>query len=219
MRLARRRTPRRQTAVAAFVVLVLAGEVVGRWAVAHLPLAAHVPERRHGGADAWPAVLIVAKVGMALLLARLAWRVSRAHRVALGAERVLGAIGRRGSRPAPAIGLSPRAWLASFSAMVALYALPTSSGELTSGCCPLLEPWMHTQALPVFALLAVAVALLWRTVSGWLAAFERYANELQARAGRWLSSPIAGRWLAAILGSPRSRFGVSFESRPPPAPG
>lgn len=210
------RVSRRQLAGGAFLALVLAGEVVGRWTVAHLPLVGHAPRRHHGGVDAWPVLVIVAKVAVALLLARLAWRLSRALRLARPRERVLGALGRGRSRPTPEIGLSPRAWLTSFVAMAALYVVPTSGAEVTNGCWPLLTPWLHTQALPVFALLAVGVAILWRTVSRWLAAVERYADALRALVH--LDRPLAapGRRGLSSLRSPRSRFGVCFESRPPP---
>lgn len=211
------RGSRRQLAGGAFLALVLAGEVVGRWAVVRLPLVGHAPGRHHGGVDVWPVLVILAKVAVALLLARLAWRLSRALRLARPGERVLCALGHRRLRPTPEIGLSPRAWLASFVAMAALYVIPTSTAELTNGCWPLLTPWLHTQALPVFALLAVGVAILWRTVSRWLAAFERYADELRALVHRRLPAAAAGRFCLSILGSPRSRFGVCFESRPPPA--
>lgn len=211
------RGSRRQLAGGAFLALVLAGEVVGRWAVVHLPLVGHAPARHHGGIDAWPVLVILAKIAVALLLARLAWRLSRALRLARPRERMLRALGRSRSRPAPEIGLSPRAWLASFVAMAALYVIPTSSAEVANGCWPLLTPWLHTQALPVFALLAVGVAILWRTVSRWLAAFERYADELRALAHSRPRAAGARRFRLSVLGSPRSRFGVSFESRPPPA--
>ena len=212
-----RRVSRRQLAAGAFLALVLAGEVAGRWVVERVPHAGHAPGRHHGGVDAWPVLVILAKVAMALLLARLAWRLSRALRLARPRERVLRALGRGGTRPAPEVGLSPRAWLASFMAMSALYAIPTSSAEVANGCWPLLTPWLHTQAVPVFALLAVGVAILWRTVSRWLAAVERYADELGALVRSHRRSAAPPRPGHSVLGSPRSRFGVCFESRPPPA--
>ncbi len=210
------RVSRRQLAGGAFLALVLAGEVVGRWVVVRLPLLGHAPGRHHGGVDAWPVLVILAKVAVALLLARLAWRLSRALRLARPRERVHRALGRDCSRPAPEIALSPRAWLASFVGMAALYVIPTSSAEVANGCWPLLTPWLHTQALPVFALVAVGVAILWRTVSRWLAAVERYADELRALVRPHVRSAAPRRLGHAVLGSPRSRFGVCFESRPPP---
>ena len=206
---------RRHLAAGAFLALVLAGEVAGRWLTAQIP-AVGTPSRHPGGVDAWPAIVILAKVAMALLLARLAWRLSRALRLARPRERMLRALGRRRSRPSPELGLSPRAWLGSFAAMAILYVVPTSTAEVTDGGWPLLSPWLHTQALPVFALVAVGVALLWRTVSRWLSAIERYAVELHGLTYPHVLATSPARCRRSAPRSPRSRFGASFESRPPP---
>ena len=197
---------------------VLAGEVAGRWLIAHLPLVGHVPERGHGGMDVWPAVVVAAKIGVALLLARLAWRLARAWRMAAAGERVLWRQRVHAARPGPAVGLSRRAWLASFAAMSGLYLMPTSPGEITSGYWPLVTPWLHTQALPVFAVLAVVVAALWRTLSGWLTALERYGERLHRLFDRIRGVLPIRRWLSAASRTPRALFGLAFESRPPPAP-
>ena len=197
---------------------VLAGEVAGRWLIAHLPLAGDVPKRVHGGIDVWPAVVVAAKIGIALLLARLAWRLAKARRMAAAGERVLRLHRGHALRPRPAVGLSPRAWLASFAAMSGLYLMPTSLGEITSGCWPLVTPWLHTPALPVFAVLAVVVAALWRTVSAWLTALERYSEQLQRLFGRIRNELRPRRWCSAASRTPRALFGLAFESRPPPAP-
>lgn len=207
---------RRRLAAGALLVAVLAGEVAGRWLAAHFPLVGHVPQRGHGGLDAWPAVVVAAKVGLALVLARLAWRLVKAHRIAAAGERVvrISSVTRR--RPVPAIGLSPRVWLISFAAMSLLYLVPANTGEITSGCWPLVAPWLHTQALPVFAVLAVVVAALWRTLSRWLTALERYGERLRRlfRARR-VALP-ARRRTDPVSRAPRVLFGVAFESRPPP---
>lgn len=196
---------------------VLAGEVAGRWLVAHVPLVADAPRREHGGLAAWPAVLVATKVGLALLLARLAWRLVRARRVATSGERLLRIAGSRGTRPAPAIGLSPRAWLASFTAMSLLYLVPTSSGEVTTGCWPLVTPWLHSQALPLFGVLAVVIAVLWRTIGHWLGALEEYGERLQSLIRSTYGSVSAVRHASVAHLAPRALFGVAFESRPPPA--
>lgn len=197
---------------------MLAGEVAGRWLLAHLPLVADAPRRAERGLDAWPALVIAAKVGTALLLARLAWRLVKARRVAAAGERLLRSRRSRVARPAPAIGLSPRAWLASFAAMSLLYLLPTSSGEIADGVGPLLAPWLHTQALPVFAVLAVVIAVVWRTISRWLAALEHYGERLQRLIRSACRATCSGRRASVARPAPRSLFGVAFESRPPPAP-
>lgn len=212
------RLSRRQLAAGAFVALVLGGEVAGRWAAEHLPLLGHAPQRPHGGLDAWPAILIGAKVAIALLLARLGWRLATASRVASAGERIARLGGQRLSRPTPTIGLSPRVWLASFAAMSLLYLVPTSSAEVTGGCWLLATPWLHTQALPVFAVVAVLAAVLWRTVSRWLAALERYAAAIGRLARRWRLACVTRPRDIAFSASPRTLFGLSFESRPPPLP-
>lgn len=213
------RLPRRLLAVGAFLILVLAGEVAGRWVVATVALADHAPRRSHGGGlDAWPAMVIGAKIGIALVLARLLWRLGRAHRVARGAECVARAFGQRSLRPRPTVGVSARAWLGSFSAMSVLYVLPSTSAEATAGCWPILTPWLHTQALPVFAVVAVVVAVLWRTVSRWLAELERYGECLRQliRSSR---APTRLRWRPrSVVLAPRTLFGLAFECRPPPTP-
>jgi len=195
---------------------VLAGEVAGRWLVTHLPFVGHVPQRAHVGMDAWPAVVVGAKIGIALLLARLAWRLVKAHRLAVAGERMLRIRRWQARRPLPAIGLSPRAWLASFAAMSILYLVPTSSAELTGGgCWPLVTPWLHTQ-VPVFAVLAVVIAVLWRTLSRWLTALERYGERLRSLF-RFVRAPLSvGRCTSAATQSPRALFGLAFECRPPP---
>jgi hypothetical protein len=198
------------------VAAVLAGEVAGRWLVAHLSLLDHVPRRAAGGLDAWPAIVVAAKVAIALLLARLAWRAARALRVAAAGERIL-RLRRPAVRPMPTIGVSPRAWLASFSAMVALFVFPTSSSELAAGPGALFGPLLHTEALPVFAVLALVVAVLWRTVSRWLAALERYGELLCDVIRSARGSLLVSRRAHCADRAPRSRFGVAFECRPPPS--
>lgn len=210
------RLSRRHLAIGALVVAVLSGEVAGRWLVANLPLVDDVPRRRHGGLDAWPILVVVAKLGIGLLLARLSWRLVKAHRVARAGERLLRRRQLRASRPQPTIGLSPRAWLASFVAMSVLYLVPTSYGDISRE--PLITPWLHAQALPVFAVLAVVVAVLWRTISRWLAALERYGESLRQliRSPRVRATAVRSDYVCSR--APRSLFGLAFQSRPPPAP-
>ena len=175
-----------------------------------------MPRRRHGGLDAWPTLVVLAKIGIGLLLARLSWRLVKAHRVAAAGERLLRRRRVRTSRPQPTIGLSPRAWLASFVAMSVLYLVPTSYGEISNE--PLVTPWLHAQALPVFAVLAVVVAVLWRTISRWLAALERYGERLHELVRSACVGTAVARTEYIGCRAPRSLFGLAFQSRPPPAP-
>jgi len=91
---------------------------------------------------------------------------------------------------------------------------------VTQGRWPLFAPWLHTSALPIFAVLAVLVALLYRGVAQWLAEYETYAYETVAYAYARACGPglpPARRRREAAL-APRFLFGLAFESRPPPAP-
>jgi hypothetical protein len=100
-----------------------------------------------------------------------------------------------------------------------IYLVQTDVERLSAGRWPLLGPWLHSSALPAFAVLAVLMAILWRSVAAWLSDYESYADELVARAQRlaasWLPRPPKPRDWAA---PPRRLFGLAFESRPPPFP-
>ncbi|HEX9378099.1 MAG TPA: hypothetical protein VF872_00780, partial [Gaiellaceae bacterium] len=88
-----------------------------------------------------------------------------------------------------------------------------------AGRWPLLAPWLHTAALPVFAVLSVVVALVYRAVENWLSDYESYARDTAAHASRLLvgSLPIPRPTVGELV-TPRSLFGLAFEVRPPPAP-
>src|SRR5438045_1695293 len=53
-----------------------------------------------------------------------------------------------------------------------------------TGEWPVLHPWLHSSALPVFAVLSVVVAVVYRSVARWFADYERYAQAAAARASR-----------------------------------
>ena len=94
--------------------------------------------------------------------------------------------------------------------------------EAAAGRWPLFAPWLHTYALPTFAVLAVAVAALWR-LAGWLYEVEDYAASTIAHARRILSAALRAQAArhpraADVDAAPRRRFGLAFESRPPPLP-
>ena len=129
------------------------------------------------------------KIVTALACAALLARATRAWAAADAGERLLAAVGHRHERRAPRFrpGLSPRIWLAAFAATSVVYLVHADAEEAAAGRWPLLAPWLHTYALPTFAVLAVAVAALWR-VAGWLYDVEDYAASTIDRARRILSA-------------------------------
>jgi hypothetical protein len=204
----------------AFGLLALVAELAGRSLTHRLDVGRHVGAPAYSGADYYPFLLAGVKVGIALLLARLAWRFARAHAAARAARRLLSAVGTRPSRaPRVRVVFSPRLWLASFLVTSLFYLVQTDAEQLSTGSWPLLGPWLHTSALPVFAVLAVLVAVAWGVVAGWLADYERFAEAAVAHAHRAvrLSQPLPARRTPDAR-PPRRLFGLAFESRPPPAP-
>jgi hypothetical protein len=205
----------------AFALLALVAELVGRSLTHRLDVGRHVRTPSYSGADYYPFLLVAVKLGVALLLARLVWRFVRARAAERAATRVLAAVGKTPS-PAPRVRLelSPRLWLAAF-AVTSIFALVHIDAEqAASGNWPLFWPWLHSSALPVFAVLSVLVALAWGAVSRWLNEYERYAEDTCARASRLATAsklPQA-RQATPVFLSPRKLFGLAFESRPPPHP-
>ena len=214
--------PRR--GLAAFALLVVVAEVAGRSLTAHVDRLFNVEPLAPTGASYYPWLLVGLKIVTALACAALLARITRASAAADAGERLLAAVGHRQHRRAPRFrpGLSPRIWLAAFAATSVIYLVHADAEEAAAGRWPLLAPWLHTYALPVFAVLAVAVAALWR-VAGWLYDVEDYAASTIATARRILSAafgalaPLHPRAVDADA-APRHRFGLSFESRPPPLP-
>lgn len=216
----RARRHQRLLARLALVLLALIAELVGRSLTHRLDFGRHVATPSYSGAEYYPVLLAVVKVGVALMLARVAWRFVKARSVARAARRLLPAdpspVERR---PRVRFELSPRLWLGSFLVTSLIYLVQTHAEGFSSGRWPLLAPWLHTSALPVFAVLAVVVALVYRTVERWLSDYETYAAESAARASRLAAGSLATpRVTLAELVAPRSLFGLAFESRPPPAP-
>jgi hypothetical protein len=204
----------------AFGLLALVAELAGRSLTYRIDVGSHVAPPGYAGADYYPFLLAGVKIGIALLLARLAWRFARAHLAARAARRLLAAVGSRPTRvPRVRVVLSPRLWLASFLVTALFYLVQTDAEQLSTGRWALFAPWLHTSALPVFAVLAVLVAIVWGAVAGWLADYERFAEATVAYAKRAarVSQPLPSRRTAAAR-PPRRLFGLAFESRPPPAP-
>lgn len=227
-------------------LLALAAEIVGIGLIQCLDVGRHVASPGYAHASYYPPLLAATKVGIALLAARLAWRFARARaleRAGLGLLAVAGrghghlclsragraAAGRaaadhgraaRPRRPRLRLELSPRLWASAFLLTATIYLVQADvEGIAAGGRWPLLAPLLHTSALPVFAVLAVLVALLWSAVAGWLADYEHHARETLAR-GRRLVSRLRGILLprpAANLVVPAVRLlGSSHQQRPPP---
>ena len=217
----RARRHQRISSALAFALLALIAELAGRSLTHRLDFGRHVDSRAYSGAEYYPFLLAAVKLGVALLAARLVWRFVRAHVAARAGRRVLTAVGRKAA-PAPRvrIDLSPRLWLTAFLATSTFYLMQTDAEQLASGRWPLLGPWLHTSALPVFAVLSVLVALAWSAVASWLRAYERYAEDTWARAGSVGRCATLPARYARIetQAPPRKLFGLAFESRPPPLP-
>jgi hypothetical protein len=199
-------------------LLALVAELIGRSLAHRVDVGRHVAAPVSSGADYYPFLLICVKSGVALMLARVAWRFVRAHTVARAARSLLAAHGSVGPRaPRVRIHLSPRLWLLAFLSTASIYLVQTDAEGISAGRWPLLAPWLHTSALPVFAVLAVVVALVYGVVSNWLADWESYARETVAYASRLgHRTRTLPRPATNVPVPPRRLFGLAFESRPPP---
>ena len=216
----RARRHQRGLARLALLLLALVAELTGRSLAHRLDFGHHV-DTPYSGAEYYPILLVVVKVAVALMLARVAWRFVKARTVARAARRLLAAHGSTVARPTPRfrIELSVRLWLGSFLATSLIYLVQVDAEGISAGRWPLLAPWLHTAALPAFAVLSVVVALVYRAVENWLADYESYARDTAARASRLLAASLPGpRPAVGELVTPRSLFGLAFEVRPPPAP-
>jgi hypothetical protein len=215
------RRHQRLLAASAFGLLSLVAELAGRSLTQRLDVGRHVATPSYAGADYYPILLAAVKVGIALMLARLAWRFVRARATARAGRRLLAALGApHQGAPRPRLVLSPRLWAASFAATSLFYLVQTDAERISVGRWPLLAPWLHTSALPVFAVLAVAVAVIYGAVASWFSDYESYAQATFERARR-LAGAAAPARLAPESESqlpPRRLFGLAFESRPPPLP-
>jgi hypothetical protein len=198
-------------------LLALVAELAGRSLTHRLDVGRHVGPVSYAHQGYYPILLAGVKVAVALMLARLSWRFAKATAATRRARR-LGAPAARTARVP--IELSPRLWLVSFAVTATIYLVQADAEGIAAGSRPLLAPWLHTSALPVFAVLAVVVAVVYRAVEGWLGEVERLAADAVLHVRRRLAaaaSPRLPRPPDGDLG-PRSRFGLAFESRPPPEP-
>lgn len=215
--MARARRHQRLLSGLAFGLLSLATAVLGRILIHTIDVGRHVHSPVQAQADYYPVLLAALKVGLALLAARLAWRAVRAHAAERAARRVLGTIA-AGAAPRLRIALTPRLWAAFFVVPSLIYLVQTDAEGAVTGRWPLLSPWLHSSALPVFAFLGVLLAAAWSAVQRWLADYERYAEETAARAGRvrFAAEPAPVRYASVCAPPPRFLFGLSLDSRPPP---
>jgi hypothetical protein len=201
----------------AFGLLALVAELVGRSLTHHVDIGRHVESPSYSGTDYYPILLAVVKGGIALLLAVLLWRLLRAR---AAARTALGVLGERARRPRLRVTLSPRLTLAFFGVTAVIYLVQADAEGAAAGRWPLLSPWLHSSAVPAFAVLAVLCALVWGAVRGWLADYEDYADASVARALRLVgrAAPPVARPHVVLAVPPRRIFGLVFESRPPPLP-
>ena len=218
----RARRHQRLLSALAFGLLALVAELAGRSLAHRIDVGRHVSSPSYSGADYYPFLLGAVKLGLALLAARLVWRFVRARAAARAGHRVLTAFG-KSSGPAPRVKLelSPRLWLVAFTVTSIFALVHFETEQAASGRWGLLWPWLHTSALPVFAVLSVFVALAWSAVSRWLNEYERYAHETCARADRLAAaSGLTETQPSARPANlpPRKLFGLAFECRPPPVP-
>jgi len=215
-----RRHPR-VASFAAFLLLALVAELLGRSLTERIDVGRHIASPSYSGTDYYPFVLLGVKLGIALLLARLVWRFVRAHATERAAWRMVGRLGRSPGNPRPRlrISLSPRLWAAAFVLTSALYLVQSDAERLSAGHWGLVAPLLHTSALSIFAVLSVLAAVLWGAVAGWLSAYESYAEAALRRAYR-LARFETSMPRPRLPRTPplRQLFGLAFDSRPPPLP-
>ena len=188
---------RRWLARLALVLLVLVAELTGR-SLAHR-IAIGPGRVSYVDAAYYPFVVAAVKIGIALMLARIVWRFFQARRVAT----------LLGETPRLRLELSWRLWLLSFLGTTGVFLLQTNAERAA----------VHSCALPVFAVLAVFVAVLYRAAERWLGDYERIAAVAVALCRRVATHrPPLERVTDHGAAPPRRLFGIAFESRPPPAP-
>src|SRR5581483_1359433 len=117
--------------------------------------------------------------GIALLLGCLLWRVVRARAAERAALRLLGS---RARVPRFRLVLSGRTFLVFFVLTSVLFLVQNDAEGAAAGRWPLLAPWLHSSALPMFAVLSIACALVWSGVRAWLAAYEQCVQTAVANA-------------------------------------
>jgi hypothetical protein len=204
-----------------FGLLTLVTELTGRSLTSSLDRAVHVLPLEAPRTSGYPFMLAGVRTVAAVAVGMLAWRLVRAHATACASERLLDAVGgRRARAPRLRVALSWRGWLVSFGATTLWFLVQDDYGRLSDGRWPLLAPWLHTYALPVFAVLSLVLAVAWGLVRDWVDEVERYAAATFAHA--FPTVPLAGAGRVGLRSwrerPPRQLYGHDFESRPPPLP-
>jgi len=215
----------RRIRLVGFVLLAVAAVPVGAELTARVDRMFHVAPLAPQGAAYYLWALVAIRFVAAVALAWLVARLLRAHVTVGAAASLLGALAQDDrSRPRLRGSFSPRAWAASFVVTSVAYLVlagPLASGSAPTGGWPLLAPWLHTYALPVFAVLSVLVALAWG-VFGWVREVEEYAVAVLTRVHRIFSvaagSPRRRPGPPVDEAAPRRRLGLALDSRPPPLP-
>jgi hypothetical protein len=212
----RARRHQRLLSALAFGLLAVAAELLGASLTHRFNLGRHVRSPSYSHAAYYPAVVAAVKVGIALLLASLLWRMLRAHAIEQAA-RSAGA--RAGRLPRLRIALSPRLAFAFFAITSLTYLVHADYDRVAAGRWALFFPLIHSSALPVFAVVAVLTAVLWGVVQRWLADYEQYAEDA-ALLARHLARvrPLVVAFPHVVLAVPPRRLhGFVLDSRPPPA--
>jgi hypothetical protein len=212
----RARRHQRLLSALSFGLLAVLAELFGAELTHRIDLGRHVRSPSYSHAVYYPALVAAVKVGIALLAATLVWRMLRAHAIECAARRVAGAVG--GELPRVRASFSPRLWLAFFAITATTYLAHADYGRIASGRWALFFPWVHSSALPVFAVLSVLLTVLWTAVQRWLADYEQYAEDA-ARLARSLvraRAPAVTFPRVTLAVPPRRLFGLVVDGRPPP---
>jgi hypothetical protein len=212
----RARRHRRLFSFVAFGLLAVTAELVGAGLVQRMNVGRHVSSPSYRHAVYYPALLIAVKIGIALLLASVLWRVLRARATERTARRVLGVL--LEDAPRVRIVLSPRICLAFFLVTATTYLVHADAMHVAGSRWALVFPWVHTSALPVFAVLSIVMSVVCCAVERWLTAYELYAEAAAARA-RSLRPDCESRarFPRIVLAvPPRRLFGLVLDGRPPP---
>ncbi len=213
------RRGRRITAIVGFGLLALVVELTGRSIIVRLDRVLHVAPLATPTDSLYPFALACVRALAAVAVAIIAWRIVKVRSTASAGGRLLGGLGHRPREvPRLRLSLSPRLWLASFIATTVWFLIQNDAGRISNGSWPLLGPWLHTYALPVFALLSALLALAWGAVRTWFVEVESYVEETYRHARTLLRLRAVSRRRARPSGdrAPRHLFGLAFESRPPP---